>query len=298
MIRQAGFYRELHGAGDASAPTPSLRRAVAEARGRDREVDEDRIVAYLRSGTEIFSAMGAERDLITDDEWITGAGSLVTDGTWLWPVELAHYVRRHHVPLPPEFLAHIRSNAHTSPPVAPEHALRIVEAHFARRSAPAPRPYLIWYRPPSPPAPLPALLHAAGLSVTSPHTGRPFGFRRKRQGRPEPLLGTARELGTTLADPGYEETEFYCWQGSTHALTTEVRRVTATAERLTFRIPDVRTTDPDQLLPALLHQLAQNPCLGYVTDPIGFSATEDWDTALLQPDHLLPVHPHTVVHRP
>ncbi|MET7930086.1 hypothetical protein ABZT43_40430, partial [Streptomyces sp. NPDC005349] len=98
MIKQAGFYRELDGHGEGTNPAPSLRDAAR----RTGEWDEDRILGYMESSTEIFSAMGAERDVITDDVWITGAGSLITDGTWMWPVELVHYVRRHHVALPDE----------------------------------------------------------------------------------------------------------------------------------------------------------------------------------------------------
>ena len=57
-------------------------------------IDEDRILAHLESAREIYTAMGAQRDALASDEWIAGSESLVTDGTWIWPVDLVHYVRR------------------------------------------------------------------------------------------------------------------------------------------------------------------------------------------------------------
>jgi hypothetical protein len=41
--------------------------------------------------------------------WIEGTGC-VTDGTWIWPEGLAHYVEQHHVPLPGEFLETMKRN--------------------------------------------------------------------------------------------------------------------------------------------------------------------------------------------
>ncbi|MFE1309300.1 hypothetical protein [Streptomyces sp. NPDC058755] len=128
MIKRVGFYQEFGDHGGPSASAPSLRDAVRAA----GEWDEDRIVAYLESSREIYSAMGAERDVITGDAWIPGAGSLATDGTWLWPVELAHYVRRHHIALPAEFVAHIRGNDYVSPVLSHEQALEIFNEHFGR----------------------------------------------------------------------------------------------------------------------------------------------------------------------
>ncbi len=81
VIKQAGFYRELGGHGHETASAPSLRDAARSS----GDWDEDRLVAYLEASHEIYTTMGAERDVIADDVWITGAGSLVTDGTFVWP---------------------------------------------------------------------------------------------------------------------------------------------------------------------------------------------------------------------
>jgi hypothetical protein len=44
----------------------------------------------------------------------------LTDGTWLWPEGLAHYVRKHDVVLPEEFIAHVVSRAPQKQPEHPE----------------------------------------------------------------------------------------------------------------------------------------------------------------------------------
>ena len=125
MIKRVGFYREIGGQATTAHDAPSLRDAVQDS----GPWEEDRVLAYLESALEIYSTTGAERDVLTGDEWITGAGSLVTDGTWLWPADLVHYVRRHHAALPQEFLDHIRTNGYTVPAVPDDLARHILQPH-------------------------------------------------------------------------------------------------------------------------------------------------------------------------
>lgn len=141
MTKRAGFYQEISGPDAAADGAPSLRDAVRSS----GPWDEDRILAYLESAREIYTTMGARRDALTDDEWIAGSESLMTDGTWIWPIDLMHYVRRHHVSLPQEFLDHMRAGGYTVPAVSDERRGR----SFGRSSRTAPRP-------PSPPSPPPS----------------------------------------------------------------------------------------------------------------------------------------------
>lgn len=64
MIKRVGFYREIGGQATAADDAPSLRDAVQDS----GPWDEDRIAAYLESGLEIYSTMGAERDVLTAEE--------------------------------------------------------------------------------------------------------------------------------------------------------------------------------------------------------------------------------------
>ncbi|MFF0384574.1 hypothetical protein [Streptomyces sp. NPDC004286] len=313
MIKQAGLYRELGGTGDESAPAPSLRNSARTA----GEWDEDRVLAYLDAGHEIFTAMGAERDVIADDVWITGAGSLITDGTWMWPIELAHYVRRHHVPLLPEFLNHIRAQGYVSPDVPHDRALAIFEEHFgenaraaAATDAAAEQGVFIWYVPAFSRASAQFLidrLASSGLGVTHPLTDSLFGFRETAQGSRQPLTGGTSSLLSALAEGEYRGVEFQGWMGSDESLAVAVRRLADGTQRLTFRIADIPGPDREEAVAALVRTLDQDAghCLGFVIDRAGKTVEHDWDRVLfgsgepvtLWPDTLgilrtsLPAHP-------
>jgi hypothetical protein len=41
----------------------------------------------------------------------------LTDGEWLWRDDLAHYVERHHVRLPEDFLESVRANGYQIPEI-------------------------------------------------------------------------------------------------------------------------------------------------------------------------------------
>jgi hypothetical protein len=55
---------------------------------------------------------------------MTGNGSRdLTDGTWVWPEGLAHYITTHDVILPDEFVEHARRHAWQIPEVNVPHLL-------------------------------------------------------------------------------------------------------------------------------------------------------------------------------
>jgi hypothetical protein len=69
-------------------------------------IPDERMLRYLRSGHRRVSFLGFSYCRF-GCEWIDGT-SCVTDGTWVWPEGLVHYVEVHKVPLPDEFLATMR----------------------------------------------------------------------------------------------------------------------------------------------------------------------------------------------
>ncbi|WP_234367425.1 hypothetical protein [Streptomyces pluripotens] len=288
MIKQAGFYRELGGSGHDTPPAPSLRDAARSS----GEWDEDRLVAYLEASHEIYTTMGAERDVIADDVWITGAGSLVTDGTFVWPTELAYYVQRHHVALLPEFAAHIRARNYISPEVPREQALAIFDeclGENARAAAEADaataQGFFTWYRPSFTRASAQDLidqLSASGLFVEHPLTDNLFGFRDTAQGKREPLVGGTHTLLSALTSDEYPNVEFQGWMGRDESLAVTVRRLDNNIQKLTFQIADIPEPDREEAVAALVRTLDQNSdhCLGFVIDRTGISANEDWDRVL------------------
>jgi hypothetical protein len=93
-------------------PHPAAIIAALGARPPDM-----RVVHYLRNGIHADLWMGCSycrlRCGVPDSEM----GSFdLTDGLWLWPEGLAHYVEAHGLPLPEEFIATMKTNA-WQPPV-------------------------------------------------------------------------------------------------------------------------------------------------------------------------------------
>jgi hypothetical protein len=90
-----------------------------------RAADRPRIVRYLRDAAILFGSFASSYcrfGCFPPDE--EGAcpemgGRDLTDGVWVWPQGLAHYVERHAVRLPDEFVATMVANAWV-PPQQPE----------------------------------------------------------------------------------------------------------------------------------------------------------------------------------
>ena len=68
------------------------------------EAERQRVADYLSRGQVVASFMGASRCRLCS--CINGSHDL-TDGAYLWPEGLSHYVLDHSVRLPAEFLEHI-----------------------------------------------------------------------------------------------------------------------------------------------------------------------------------------------
>jgi len=95
-------------------PIPQLLVAPLES-----ESDRARIVAYLRGGSTIEVWRGWSHcrfDCGTRDEDMGHAD--LSDGRWVWPEGLAHYVERHGVVLPSAFVEHARSHGFVCPPTS------------------------------------------------------------------------------------------------------------------------------------------------------------------------------------
>ena len=75
-------------------------------------------MAYLRNGHYRGAALGfsACRFECRDKYGMLGSGEL-TDGEWVWPEGLPHYVERHGVMLPEEFVASASAREWKVPPI-------------------------------------------------------------------------------------------------------------------------------------------------------------------------------------
>jgi hypothetical protein len=62
------------------------------------------MVQYLRHGSVLAATSSAVGDWLEPDSAVSIPLALLTDSAWIWPSDLAHYVDRHAVEVPPEFV--------------------------------------------------------------------------------------------------------------------------------------------------------------------------------------------------
>ena len=110
VLRAVGYWKSDR----EGCPYPDPRLLVQPGWHAD---ELDRIIAYLRAGREFNAWDGYSycqfgcRDKFEDpvDPGVEDMGvSDRFDGVWIWPEGLAHYVERHSVRLPEEFVDHMR----------------------------------------------------------------------------------------------------------------------------------------------------------------------------------------------
>ena len=105
-LKRVGFWKDTHAMFDMSG-FPDPRELVDTSVSKQaREV----ICAYLEAGQTYQQWMGMSYCRFECGLQLHGNLDL-TDGVYVWPEDLPHYVRDHHVRLPAEFLAHLRESS-------------------------------------------------------------------------------------------------------------------------------------------------------------------------------------------
>lgn len=95
-----GFFRELEG-------SPQDGPAIQHALGGPPP--EPGLINYLRSGALLVMGMGVAYDVLRPEvDRVIGEQGVLTDGHYVWPSQLAYYVRHHRLVLPPAFIDHAR----------------------------------------------------------------------------------------------------------------------------------------------------------------------------------------------
>ncbi len=112
-LLRAGFFRELrHGDSDG----PPLREAIDIDQGHDDET----IGAYLRAGNTLAATAMPVDDILDATKTNIAGLTLMTDGTWLWPSDLAYFVETYGVAVPPELRNHIVAHLGDPTKLSPE----------------------------------------------------------------------------------------------------------------------------------------------------------------------------------
>jgi hypothetical protein len=98
--------RELKALGfpaDDAGKDPLNILRLLDARSQSPHPDEVRIAEYLRKAQPYIVSPGVTFDVLNGAGPI-GSGTILTDGEWAWPDDLAHYLETYHVELPAPFL--------------------------------------------------------------------------------------------------------------------------------------------------------------------------------------------------
>ncbi|WP_330337503.1 hypothetical protein [Streptomyces sp. NBC_00557] len=83
------------------------------------------VVGYLKSGYSILDVMESTVDVIGGSFRVPGGSSVLTDGCFVWRVDLSSYVGRYRIDLPREFLETIHGYGYRIPQVTHEALLGI-----------------------------------------------------------------------------------------------------------------------------------------------------------------------------
>ncbi|MDX3659120.1 TNT domain-containing protein [Streptomyces sp. ID05-26A] len=75
------------------------------------------VLRYLNEAHLVLGGRGHDTDLFVPDSAPDVPAGFHTDGTWLWPASIPHYLAKHGVPPEAELVDHIRAANFTPPPV-------------------------------------------------------------------------------------------------------------------------------------------------------------------------------------
>jgi len=103
VVREAGFYNSA----------AEVRAAMA---GGEQHWEQDAL-RYLEQGLCTVVCASYATDLLDPNGRGVAERGEHTDGVWFWDGTLVHYLRKYHVALPQEFLAHMAANEWTVPPL-------------------------------------------------------------------------------------------------------------------------------------------------------------------------------------
>ena len=99
--------------GQDQLPRPQALVRVGWRRG-----EQSRIATYLQNGDPYFEYLGFATCRFRDCRRILGTADL-TDGEWVWPAQLEHYIIEHSVCLPDAFVASMASREWQVPSTIP-----------------------------------------------------------------------------------------------------------------------------------------------------------------------------------
>ncbi|GAA1550878.1 hypothetical protein [Streptomyces globosus] len=118
-----GFHREMQ-----SAPRDVFRSSLRDHVRSGAAYPKAEVAGYLGSGHPVLDVTETTRDALEGRFWVPGGSSLLSDGRFVWRVDLARYVDAYNLELPAAFVSFAAGNGFSVPPPDREQLLRISAA--------------------------------------------------------------------------------------------------------------------------------------------------------------------------
>ena len=110
-LRTVGYYKEMpHG----QETDPSMEEFLNQEDPEQAEM----ICDYLRNGSALIVSPGETVDVLHPERGFSGTATAYTDGTWVWPGDLAYYVESYLLKIPEEFRQTMIQNKWQNPRLA------------------------------------------------------------------------------------------------------------------------------------------------------------------------------------
>ena len=122
-LKRAGFFRELRH-GQSTGPS------IAEAKGGLSGASPTQVCGYLEAAAVLAATASLADDWFDDSKKGVAELGLRTDGVWVWPNDLAYYVKNYQVSLPMDFLEHMAAHNWVPEELSPEQLLAAETAFF------------------------------------------------------------------------------------------------------------------------------------------------------------------------
>jgi hypothetical protein len=135
---------------------PSGRPVVNRPPVPEGEVGQ--VLEYLNTAHVIMGGRGFDADLFDPNSTPDVPAAFHTDGTWIWPASVPHYLAKHGVPPEADFVAHLRANGFTPPGLDQDAKDAAYIALTGEIPAPRPRTPVAPQAAATPPAPAPGEL--------------------------------------------------------------------------------------------------------------------------------------------
>jgi hypothetical protein len=91
------------------------------------ESERGRIADYLAGGHPVVMSPALADDALDPGRKAVAEVGILTDGVWLWPAELAYYVRVHGLAPSPEHIRHMEDNGWRVPDLSRERLVEIAD---------------------------------------------------------------------------------------------------------------------------------------------------------------------------